>query len=77
MPRVWPASCDVQPTAAEKILRDSWDMSRVDGQPGLDAQVMRYLRGEQLKVLPKKMAREIQLRTHPKQRGVEPPDDDD
>ena len=77
MPRVWPASCDVQPTAAEKILRDSWDMSRVDGQPGLDAQVMRYLRGEQLKVLPKKMAREIELRTHPKQRGVEPPDDDD
>jgi Phosphoesterase family len=62
LPRVWPATCDVQPTDAERVLSASWDVSRVDRQPGLDAQVTRYLRGEQLKVLPPKMKREIEAR---------------
>jgi hypothetical protein len=60
--RAWPATCGTQPTQAEGMLSESWDLSRVDGQPGLDAQVMRYLRGEQLKSLTKEMKREIQLR---------------
>jgi hypothetical protein len=61
-PSYAPATCGTQPTQAEKRLRESWDMSRVDEQPGLDAQVMRHLRGEPLKALTKKMEREIELR---------------
>ena len=41
-----------------RCARGSGGTCRTWTQPGLDAQVMRYLRGEQLKVLPKKMARE-------------------
>jgi hypothetical protein len=46
-PRQWPLSCGHQPTLAERQLRASWgDMDDVDEQPGLDAQVRRYMRGE-------------------------------
>jgi hypothetical protein len=62
LPRVWPATCGTQPTQAEKRLSDSWDLSRVDSQPGLDAQVRRHLRGAPLKALTKKMERDVTLR---------------
>jgi hypothetical protein len=62
VPRIWPATCGTQPTKAEQRLSDSWDMSRIDDQPGLDAQVRRYLRGEQLETLTPEMERDIALR---------------
>jgi hypothetical protein len=62
LPRVWPATCGTQPTQAEKRLTDSWDLSRVDAQPGLDALVRKHLRGEPVKVLTKKMERDVALR---------------
>ena len=76
LPRVWPATCGTQPTQAEKMLHDSWDMSRVDQQPGLDAQVRRYLRGEQLKGLTKKMERGIEARKQAKRARGERDEDD-
>jgi hypothetical protein len=73
-PRVWPATCGTKPTKAEQRLHDSWDLSRWDDQPGLDAQVMRYLRGKQLTTLTKKMERRIELGG--KRRGGQADDDD-
>lgn len=46
-PRQWPLSCGTQPTLAERQLRDSWGAAReLDGQPGLDGQVWRAMRGQ-------------------------------
>jgi WD40 repeat protein len=47
-PRQWPLSCGEMSTLAERRLTASWDFSEVDSQPGLDAQVLRYMRGTQL-----------------------------
>jgi hypothetical protein len=51
-PRKWPLSCGESSTLAERRLTESWDLSDVDRQPGLDAQVWRWMRGEQLKEVP-------------------------
>ena len=46
-PRRWPLSCGTTPTLAEKRLQSSWGrIGDVDEQPGLDAQVFRYMRGQ-------------------------------
>jgi hypothetical protein len=61
-PRVLPLACGTGASAAEKALTESWDFDDVDAQPGLDAQAMRWMRGEQLKTLTPKLQTEIALR---------------
>jgi hypothetical protein len=51
-PRQWPLTCGEASTLAERRLTESWDLSDVDRQPGLDAQVRRWMRGEQLQEVP-------------------------
>jgi hypothetical protein len=46
-PRQWPLTCGEASTLAERKLTGTWDLSDVDRQPGLDAQVWRWMRGEQ------------------------------
>ena len=67
-PRVWPASCGKDATLAEQKLTQSWDMEEVDEQPGLDAQLWRYLRGEQYQTLPPSLERAIQIRNQSRAR---------
>jgi hypothetical protein len=47
-PREWPLSCGEASTLRERRLTESWDFSEVDEQPGLDEQVLRWMRGTQL-----------------------------
>jgi DNA-binding beta-propeller fold protein YncE len=58
-PRVWPLSCGEQATLAEQSLQASWDFAEVDEQPGLEAQVWRWMRGEQLQKLTPRMEASI------------------
>lgn len=46
-PRQWPLTCGENATFVERKLTESWDFSDVDRQPGLDAQVWRWMRGKQ------------------------------
>ena len=64
LPRAWPAACGVKSTKAEQELTKQWDIDDVDRSPGLDQQVMRWMRGQQLQVVPQK------------QKTVAPDDDD-
>ena len=79
-PRVIASTCaDGKTTAAENELTSSWDFSRFDEQPGLDAQVDRWMRGNQLQTLTKEMraeivARKLRMLLPPEER---PEDDDD
>ena len=60
---------------AERRLTSSWDMSDVDEQPGLELQVRRWIRGEQLTELPPALEAEVARREAAQQaaraRGVE------
>jgi hypothetical protein len=47
-PRQWPLSCGKDSTLAEQRMTESWDWDEPDEQPGLGAQVWRWMRGEQL-----------------------------
>ena len=47
---------------SEESLTDSWDFTREDEQPGLDAQVTRWMRGKQLETLGPARRREIERR---------------
>jgi len=58
-PRVWPLSCGEEATLAEQSLQASWDFAEVDEQPGLEAQVWRWMRGEQLHQLTPRMEASI------------------
>ncbi len=49
-PRTWPLTCGGAKQGELELSR-SWDFSHEDEQPGLDAQVTRALRGQQLDVL--------------------------
>jgi len=60
--RVVPLACGSGASAAEKALTDSWDFDDVDEQPGLDAQAVRWMRGEQLQTLTPKLQAEIAAR---------------
>jgi hypothetical protein len=51
-PRLWPLACGAQAAPGEKALTDSWDFDEADEQPGLDAQVTRWMRGKQFEELP-------------------------
>jgi hypothetical protein len=59
-PRQWPLSCGEQPTLAERHVQESWGgVDDVDEQPGLDAQVRRYMRGEPATAVTPAMAAQI------------------
>jgi hypothetical protein len=51
-PHSVPLSCGDTGSTGEKALTDSWDFTDADEQPGLDAQVTRWMRGEQYQTLP-------------------------
>ena len=59
LPLSWPLECGTEATAAERRLTGSWDYDRADAQPGIDAQVVRWLRGKQLTELPAALEEEI------------------
>ncbi|MFT3775784.1 MAG: alkaline phosphatase family protein [Minicystis sp.] len=57
-----PLACGAAVTAAEQQLTDSWDMDEPDEQPGLDAQIQRWLSGKQLTELTPALKAEIARR---------------
>lgn len=61
-PRTYAAACGLGVTSAEQALTDSWDMDEPDEQPGLDAQVRRWLAGKQLTELPPGLRGEVERR---------------
>ncbi len=61
-PRSYPLYCGVAGTQVEKRLTRSWDFHDVDDQPGLDQQVMRWMRGQQLEMLTPRLERQIEAR---------------
>jgi hypothetical protein len=61
-PRGWPLECGGKATRAERQLTSSWTYDRVDNQPGLDAQVMRWMRDKQLTRLSPEQKLDIELR---------------
>ncbi len=61
-PRKWPLACGDAATAAEVELARSWQYDRADNQPGLDAQVMRWMRGQQLTHITPEMESDIEIR---------------
>ena len=78
-PRSFPSGCGDTATAAELKLQSSWDFRREDVQPGLDAQVARWLRGEQLKALTPAMEADLVERRRRMEMNLPPIaiDDDD
>jgi len=58
-PRTSPLTCGIKGTHAEQRLTASWTFDDADAQPGLDAQVTRWLRGRQLTELTPGTEREI------------------
>lgn len=60
--RTRPIACGDGTSQAEQRLTASWDWDDLDAQPGLDAQVVRWLRGQQLTELPPRLQREIARR---------------
>ena len=69
-PRTFPLYCGEATTQAEQRLTRSWDFQEVDEQPGLDRQVMRWMRGKQLDQLTPRMERDIEARW---ERRLRPP----
>ena len=57
-PRTWPLACGPQKASnggdanGESALTDLWDFSQEDNQPGLDAQVTRWMHGHPLASVP-------------------------
>jgi hypothetical protein len=70
-------TCGVDATHAERQLTESWDFRQVDAQPGLGAQVFRYMRGQQLSEISPRMQAEIDARRARRAQGVSPEPDDD
>jgi hypothetical protein len=71
VPRTYPLYCGAaktQITKAEERLTSSWDFDEADEQPGLDRQVMRYMRGKPLETLTPEMERGVERRLAEKQR---------
>lgn len=65
--RQWPLSCGEKSSLAEKRLTSSWDFTDADEQPGLDAQLRRVMRGEELQELPKETLRQMNFRKDARQ----------
>jgi hypothetical protein len=61
-PRSTPLACGAKGTHAERRLTASWDFDDADAQPGLDAQVARWLKGRQLTELTPELDQEIAQR---------------
>jgi DNA-binding beta-propeller fold protein YncE len=61
-PRTYPLYCGMAGTQVEQRITRSWDFDGVDEQPGLDQQVMRWMRGKQLEQLTPRQEREIEAR---------------
>jgi hypothetical protein len=52
-PHTWPIACGgAGMTKGEEQLTDLWDFSTEDSQPGLDAQVTRWMHGKPLASVP-------------------------
>jgi len=54
-PRTWPLACGGgtgMDITGESALTSLWDFSREDAQPGLDAQVTRWMHGHPLASVP-------------------------
>jgi hypothetical protein len=52
-PRTWPLACGgAGMSEGESALTNLWDLSREDSQPGLDAQVTRWMHGHPLASVP-------------------------
>jgi hypothetical protein len=60
--RVFPLVCGDASTMFERRLTESWDWDELDHQPGLDAQVTRWMRGKQLERPTPRLEREIEER---------------
>ncbi len=60
--RTYPLACGTKGTHAEQRLTASWDFDDPDEQPGLDAQVLRWLQGRQLTELTPELERAIARR---------------
>jgi hypothetical protein len=69
--RTYPLACGTNGAHAEQRLTASWDFTDPDAQPGLDAQVMRWLRGQQLTELTPRLSREIAAREEARARRRE------
>lgn len=56
-PRTWPLACGPSGSSgqSEQTLTSEWDFSNEDSQPGLDAQVGRWMRGHPLATVPDAM----------------------
>ncbi|MCC6215013.1 MAG: bifunctional YncE family protein/alkaline phosphatase family protein [Polyangiaceae bacterium] len=67
-PRQWPLECGAGGTREEKELTDSWEFEEVDEQPGLSAQVWRWMRRQQLTKLTPRQIRGIEQRWRARQR---------
>ncbi len=61
-PHVWPIACGGGASKDETTLTESWDFSREDAQPGLDAQVERWMAGKQMTQMPASMRLRIEAR---------------
>lgn len=61
-PRSWPLACGGGASKDEATLTDSWDFSHEDAQPGLDAQVVRWMNGHQMTEMPKAMREQMERR---------------
>ncbi len=76
--RTYPLTCGAQASGAEQRLQASWDWDTPDAQPGLDAQVSRWIHGQQLQELTPRLEREIAQRERARaarRAGVTPPED--
>ncbi|MEO7330436.1 MAG: hypothetical protein ABI193_17810, partial [Minicystis sp.] len=76
----WPISCGDDASPAERELTGSWDFQIADTQPGLDDQVVRWMKGKQLQTLTPRMQVEIAERKARMAKGLAPlgeHDDDD
>jgi hypothetical protein len=69
--RAIPAKCGDMATAAEQRITASWDFEDLDRQPGLGAQIDRYLHGRQLRDLPPALEAEVRRREMQRVRGGE------
>jgi hypothetical protein len=73
--RTFPLGCGDQSTLAERRLTASWDFDEPDEQPGLDAQVTRWMRGQQLESLPPRLEQAIESRWKRRERARPAPRD--
>ncbi len=61
-PRTFPLYCGEASTQAENRLTKSWDFDDPDEQPGLDRQVMRWMRGQQQDHLTPRQEKQVEER---------------